>query len=161
MFPSPMPSDGGGQQCRRTPATRDAPSSSPRLSPPSTRRHTYRQREKAGNWLLLTGHTGDTPDGEYSNDVRTQLRQAFRNMEATLHEAGASCADVVALNSYHVGLRVQADALLEIAAEFLAEPYPAWTAVGVTELIAPRPGRDQLRGPTPGRLLGAATVRHC
>jgi enamine deaminase RidA (YjgF/YER057c/UK114 family) len=92
---------------------------------------------KVGNRLLLTGHTGDTPDGTYSDDVKTQLRQAFRNMEATLHEASASWADVVALNSYHVGLHAQADALLEIAAEFLAEPYPAWTAVGVTELIDP------------------------
>jgi enamine deaminase RidA (YjgF/YER057c/UK114 family) len=35
-----------------------------------------------------------------------------------------------------VGLQAQADSLLEIAAEFLTEPYPAWTAVGVTELIA-------------------------
>ena len=91
---------------------------------------------KVGNRLLLTGHTGDTT-GAYSDDVKTQLRQTFRNMEATLHEAGASWADVVALNSYHVGLQAQADALLEISAEFLAEPYPAWTAVGVTELIDP------------------------
>jgi enamine deaminase RidA (YjgF/YER057c/UK114 family) len=60
---------------------------------------------KVGNRLLLTGHTGDTPDGTYSDDVKTQLRQTFRNMEATLHEAGASWADVVALNSYHVGLQ--------------------------------------------------------
>ena len=92
---------------------------------------------KARNRLLLTGHTGDDPDGAYSDDVNAQLRQAFRNVEATLRQAGASWADVVALNSYHVGLQAQADALLEIAAEFLAEPYPAWTAVGVTELIDP------------------------
>jgi enamine deaminase RidA (YjgF/YER057c/UK114 family) len=90
---------------------------------------------KVGNRLLLTGHTGDAPDGSYSADVHAQLRQTFRNVEATLHEAGASWADVVALNSYHVDLQAQADALLEIAAEFLLEPYPAWTAVGVTELI--------------------------
>lgn len=92
---------------------------------------------KAGNRLLLTGHTGDTPDGAYSDDVEDQLRQAFRNMEATLQQAGASWSDVVALNSYHVGLQAQADALLEVAAEFLTEPYPSWTAVGVTELIDP------------------------
>ena len=92
---------------------------------------------KVGNRLLLTGHTGDTPDGAYSDDVRDQLRQTFRNMQATLQQAGASWADVVTLNSYHVGLQAQAAALLEIAAEFLAEPYPAWTAVGVTELIDP------------------------
>jgi enamine deaminase RidA (YjgF/YER057c/UK114 family) len=92
---------------------------------------------RVGNRLLLTGHTGDDADGAYSGDINTQLRQTFRNMEATLHEAGASWVDVVALNSYHVGLQAQAAALLEIAAEFLAEPYPAWTAVGVTELIDP------------------------
>jgi enamine deaminase RidA (YjgF/YER057c/UK114 family) len=92
---------------------------------------------KVGNRLLLTGHTGDAPAGSYSDDVSAQLRQTFRNVEATLHEAGATWADVVAMNSYHVGLQAQADALLEIAAEFLTEPYPAWTAVGVTELIDP------------------------
>ena len=54
---------------------------------------------KAGNRLLLTGHTGDTADGAYSDDVKTQLRQTFRNMEATLQEAGASWGDVVARKS--------------------------------------------------------------
>lgn len=92
---------------------------------------------RVGNRLLVTGHTGDNLDGTYSDDVNAQLRQVFRNVEATLHEAGASWADVVVLTSYHVGLQAQAAALLEIAAEFLAEPYPAWTAVGVTELIDP------------------------
>ncbi|HUB40749.1 MAG TPA: Rid family hydrolase [Streptosporangiaceae bacterium] len=90
---------------------------------------------RVGNRLLVTGHTGENADGEFSDDVRIQLLQAFRNVEATLHEAGASWADVVALNSYHVRFQDQAEALLEVAAEFLTEPYPAWTAVGVTELI--------------------------
>jgi enamine deaminase RidA (YjgF/YER057c/UK114 family) len=92
---------------------------------------------RVGNRLLLTGHTGDGPDGVYSDDAESQLRQTFRNVQATLDQAGASWADVVTLTSYHVGLQAQAHALLEIAAEFLTEPYPAWTAVGVTELIDP------------------------
>jgi enamine deaminase RidA (YjgF/YER057c/UK114 family) len=32
---------------------------------------------------------------------------------------------------------MQAEALLRVAAQFLDDPYPAWTAVGVTELIIP------------------------
>ena len=36
-----------------------------------------------------------------------------------------------------MGLLDQADAVLRVAAEFLVDPYPAWTAVGVTELILP------------------------
>jgi enamine deaminase RidA (YjgF/YER057c/UK114 family) len=43
-------------------------------------------------------------------------------------------SDVVALTTYHVGLRGQTGTLLAVAAEFLGVPFPAWTAVGVTEL---------------------------
>ena len=38
----------------------------------------------------------------------------------------------MALNSFHVGLRAQAEVLVAVAGEFLTDPYPAWTAVGVT-----------------------------
>jgi enamine deaminase RidA (YjgF/YER057c/UK114 family) len=42
---------------------------------------------------------------------------------------------VVELNSYYVGLWAQAGILVAIAGEFLTDPYPAWTAVGVIELF--------------------------
>jgi enamine deaminase RidA (YjgF/YER057c/UK114 family) len=44
---------------------------------------------------------------------------------------------VVEINSNHVGLVEQSETLLRVASEFLDDPYPAWTAVGVTELILP------------------------
>jgi enamine deaminase RidA (YjgF/YER057c/UK114 family) len=44
---------------------------------------------------------------------------------------------VVEIHSYHVGYRAHADVVLQVAAEFLDDPYPAWTAVGVTELFEP------------------------
>jgi enamine deaminase RidA (YjgF/YER057c/UK114 family) len=90
---------------------------------------------RVGDTLRLTGHTGETPDGAFSPDIETQIRQVFRNIALTLAEAGATWANVVEINSYHVGLLNQAEAVLRIAAEFLEDPYPAWTAVGVTELI--------------------------
>lgn len=92
---------------------------------------------RVGNTLRLTGHTGETADGLFSAETEQQIRQTFRNVAVTLAEGGASWSDVVELNSYHVGLRDQADALLEVAADFLEDPYPAWTAVGVTELFPP------------------------
>lgn len=85
--------------------------------------------------LYVTGHTGEDPDGNFSADPETQIRQTFRHIDATLSKGGASWSDVVELNSYHVGLRAQAEILLAIAGEFLSDPYPAWTAVGVTELF--------------------------
>jgi enamine deaminase RidA (YjgF/YER057c/UK114 family) len=87
--------------------------------------------------LRLTGHTGEAANGVFSSDAETQIRQVFHNIELTLAEAGARWADVVEINSFHVGLATQATALLRVAAQFLEDPYPAWTAVGVTELIIP------------------------
>jgi enamine deaminase RidA (YjgF/YER057c/UK114 family) len=88
-----------------------------------------------GDRLYVTGHTGEDSDGNFSADPETQIRQTFHHIGATLSKGGASWADVVELNSYHVGLQAQAQVLIGIAGEFLSDPYPAWTAVGVTELF--------------------------
>ena len=45
-------------------------------------------------------------------------------------------ADVVEMTSYHIGLREHIETLFAVHREFVAEPYPAWTAVGVTELLS-------------------------
>jgi enamine deaminase RidA (YjgF/YER057c/UK114 family) len=92
---------------------------------------------RVGDTLRVTGHTGETADGVFFDDAELQIRQVFRNITVTLAEAEASWRDVVEINSYHVGLLSQAEAVLNVAAEFLEDPYPAWTAVGVTELILP------------------------
>ena len=92
---------------------------------------------RVGDTLRLTGHTGEIADGSFPTDAENQIRQVFHNIGLTLAEAGAQWADVVEINSFHVGLANQAEALLRVAAEFLEDPFPAWTAVGVTELIIP------------------------
>ncbi len=70
---------------------------------------------REGDRLYVTGHTGEDPDGSFSADPETQIRRTFRLVSATLSEGGASWADVVQLNSYHVGLQAQAEILLAIA----------------------------------------------
>jgi enamine deaminase RidA (YjgF/YER057c/UK114 family) len=114
---------------------------------------------RVGETLRLTGHTGEAADGVFSTDAETRIRQVFQNIGLTLAEAGVHWADVVEINSFHVGLARQTEPLLRVAAEFLEDPYPAWTAVGVTELIIPEalveiscvavvPIRDNERDPT-------------
>lgn len=90
-----------------------------------------------GGLLCVTGHTGTLDDGTFPDGAEAQIRQTFRNLETTLAEAGARWDDVIEITTYHVGLDAQRDVLLPIAAEFLSTPYPAWTAVGVTELFEP------------------------
>ena len=92
---------------------------------------------RAGDSLHVTGTTGETALDVYQKDPETQIRQTFKNIAVTLAEVGATWSDVVSITSYHVGLSTQAALVLEVAAEFLEEPYPAWTAVGVTELWSP------------------------
>lgn len=92
---------------------------------------------RVGDTLHVTGHTGDTADGSFSDSPEAQIRQTFANVALTLAEAGATWSDVVSLTTYHVGLRGQTAMLLEVAADYLDAPYPAWTAVGVTELWSP------------------------
>ena len=92
---------------------------------------------RSGEVLRLTGHTGDMPDGTFSNDPEVQTRQTFQNVALTLSEAGLQWSDVVEITTYRVGLRAQAEIALRVAAEFLHAPYPAWTDVGITELFEP------------------------
>ena len=91
---------------------------------------------RLGSTLRVTGHTGDR-DGVFSEEPEEQIRQTFRNLGETLAAAGANWSAVVELTSYHIGLQRQAAALLRVAADFLESPYPAWSAVGVTELFEP------------------------
>ncbi len=87
-----------------------------------------------GDLLHVTGHTGDRPDGSFASDATEQIRQTFTNVQAALEASGVSWSDVQSIHSYHVGLRAQGEAIVVVAAEFMESPYPAWTAVGVTEL---------------------------
>jgi enamine deaminase RidA (YjgF/YER057c/UK114 family) len=90
-----------------------------------------------GDVLRLTGHTGEDADGHYPEGAEEQTRGTFRNIAATLTEAGTDWSDVVEITSYRIGLRSQEDVLLVVAAEFLEAPYPVWTDVGVTALFPP------------------------
>jgi enamine deaminase RidA (YjgF/YER057c/UK114 family) len=100
---------------------------------------------RAGDFLFVSGLVV-APYGADGRDVeafKTQTRRAFRFVEATLRQQGLSFADVVMINTFHVwngpGFAGSRDAQFEafnaVKDEFMAPPYPAWTAVGATELL--------------------------
>ncbi len=68
-------------------------------------------------------------------DPETQFRDAFGSIEANLAAAGAGFADVVEMTTYHVDLRKHLDVFIKVKDEHVHAPYPAWSAIGVTELI--------------------------
>jgi len=42
------------------------------------------------------------------------------------------------MTTYHVGLSSQRELLLTVAQDFLQAPFPAWSAVGMSELWSPK-----------------------
>jgi enamine deaminase RidA (YjgF/YER057c/UK114 family) len=85
--------------------------------------------------LFLTGMTGHRPEGA-SPDPETQIREAFGRVDAVLGAAGLDSSRVVEMTSYHVGMADHIDIFRRVRDEFVAEPYPAWTAIEVTGLIS-------------------------
>lgn len=108
----------------------------------------YAAVRRVDNMLYLSGVVIGPRDNE-GNDVaafKLQVRRGFERLQASLEASGASFADVVMVNSFHVwdshhfaGSRDQHwDTFYEVAGEYIKAPYPAWTAVGTPGLLARR-----------------------
>jgi enamine deaminase RidA (YjgF/YER057c/UK114 family) len=87
-----------------------------------------------GDYAFFSGVTGVGPSGRASSDPETQFRDAFHFLNENLQAAGLSFKNVVDLTSYHVDLHQHANSFLKVKDEFIFEPYPAWTAIGVSQL---------------------------
>ncbi|MFN3521631.1 MAG: Rid family hydrolase [Phenylobacterium sp.] len=74
---------------------------------------------------------------------KAQARRAFAYLDAALKAAGLTFADVARLETFHVwnsanfegDKDAQFRAFAEVKDEYFKPPYPAWTAVGVAELL--------------------------
>jgi enamine deaminase RidA (YjgF/YER057c/UK114 family) len=89
-----------------------------------------------GAFVFFSGITGEHPDGSVAADPQTQIRDTFRFVEAHLAAADLTFDDVVEMTTYHVGLKDHIDAFIEVKDAYVTAPYPAWTAIGVSELIS-------------------------
>jgi len=95
----------------------------------------YSQAAVAGNIVFLSGQIPLSPDTMeiVSDDVRTQIEQVFKNLEAVCIAAGGSFADVVKLNVFLTDL-THFPIVNEVMATHFEEPYPARAAIGVASL---------------------------
>jgi 2-iminobutanoate/2-iminopropanoate deaminase len=96
----------------------------------------YSQALEVGNVLFLSGQIGiDPKTGRLKEDFTQQVRQAFKNVEEILREAGYSLGEVVKVTLYLKDLsrfsevnRVYEEVFGEV------EPKPARVTVGVKDL---------------------------
>lgn len=90
----------------------------------------------SGGFLFISGCTGAKPDGSVSDGIERQTREVFRKIYMVLDEVGLDFGDVIDMTTYHVGLQKHLREFIAVKSEFIAETFPAWTAIGVSELAA-------------------------
>ena len=87
-------------------------------------------------FIFMTGFTGTAADGSLSSNPADQIVAAFTNVEKVLESAGLGFGHVLEMTSYHVGLRNHLEIFRDIRARYVAEPYPAWTAIEVAGFVS-------------------------
>ncbi len=92
---------------------------------------------KDGDRLFCSGMIGLDAEGNALKDPEAQYNQAFELLKSVLTSAGSSFSDVVEMTTFHVGLQAQLGTFMKVKDHYLKLPYPAWTAIGITELAVP------------------------
>jgi 2-iminobutanoate/2-iminopropanoate deaminase len=94
----------------------------------------YSQAVQTDNLVFTSGQLGMDPvSGELAAGVEAQAHQAFKNLEAILVAAGGSLASVVKFTLFLTDLSDFAK-VNEIMAQYVPQPYPARSTVGVASL---------------------------
>jgi len=69
--------------------------------------------------------------------VEDEFRSAWQSLGEVLAEAGLGYDDIIDSTLFVVELQKNAATMAKVKDEFIKEPYPASTWIGVTELVIP------------------------
>ena len=84
-----------------------------------------------GDLIFFSGVVGR---GESLED---EFRDAWQSLGETLLAAGVGYDDIIDSTLYVVDLQKNAATMARVKDEFIKEPYPASTWIGITELVIP------------------------
>ncbi len=96
----------------------------------------FSQAVKCKNTIWVSGQVGVNENFKIGKGIEEQTQMAFQNLEKVLKEAGSGLNEIVELVTYHTSMK-EIGGFSKVKAKFIQENYPAWTAVGVTELVLP------------------------
>ncbi len=96
----------------------------------------FSQAVKTGDTIYVSGQVGVDESFKPGSGIEEQSDLAFKNLVKVLAEAGASLEDIVELVTYHTSMK-DINGFSKVKAKYIPENFPAWTAVGVTELVLP------------------------
>ena len=92
---------------------------------------------RAKGLVMCSGQIGTTSGGGVPESAEDEFRNAWLSVGRVLSAAGLGFGDIAEITSFHVGLRDHLAVFMKVKDEFVKEPYPAWTAIGVSELAVP------------------------
>ncbi|MEP0069769.1 RidA family protein [Pyruvatibacter sp.] len=92
---------------------------------------------RAGGLLHMSGILGTGADGAVPADPAEEFEAAFQQAKLVLGEARLDFTDIVEMTTFHIGLQEHIGTFMAVKDKYINEPYPAWTAVGTTELAFP------------------------
>ena len=97
----------------------------------------FSQAVKSGGLLICSGQIGTNPDHSVPESAEDEFRNAWSAVRVVLEEAGLCYKDIIEYTSFHVNVNKHIKAFMKVRDEVLSEPWPAWTAIGITELAVP------------------------
>lgn len=89
---------------------------------------------RSGNLVICSGQIGIGADGKIPQDAKDEFRNAWRAVGRVLHAAGLGYDNILEYTTFHVGLSETLPQFMAVRDEFIEAPWPAWTAIGVSEL---------------------------
>ena len=92
---------------------------------------------RVGRNVFCSGQVGAGADGKLDPDPAVQIACAFVNVRTVLEKMGGSLEDVVEMTSFHFGLNEHIGVFMQVKDGYIKKDYPAWTAIGVSELAFP------------------------
>ena len=103
----------------------------------------YSQAVRIGDRVEISGQGGWDDETVFPADLEDEIVQAFENVERTLATAGATWADVVSVDSFHIP--TEPDTIGDDHTRVMVEQFrkrmgdraPIWTQIGVAALGAP------------------------
>jgi enamine deaminase RidA (YjgF/YER057c/UK114 family) len=97
----------------------------------------FSQAVKSGSLLVCSGQIGTKADHTVPETPEEEFRNAWKAVGVVLAEAGLGFEDIIEYTSFHVEMSKHIRPFMKVRDEVLHEPWPAWTAIGITELAVP------------------------
>jgi len=90
---------------------------------------------EADGTFYLSGVTAARKDKPISQDPEEQFHDAFYKLGVYLNAAGLNYENILEMTTFHIDLKKHIAVFSRVKDEYIKAPYPAWSAIGVSEFI--------------------------